>query len=99
MPSLSIYLDLISNTVNTLWNIEYKKTIISFSYLYYITVFFLLTRVLIYFGLTLISLINTKQTTFFKKNNNRNYTGIFLKFFWKNSSKKMFLKLVTVTCL
>lgn len=99
MPDLSIYLDFISNTINTLLNIEYKKIIISFSYLYYITVFFLLTRILVYCGLTLISLINTKQTTFLKKNNSRNYLGIFLKFFWKNSSKKMFLKLVTVTCL
>lgn len=81
MPDLSIYLDFISNTINTLLNIEYKKIIISFSYLYYITVFFLLTRILVYCGLTLISLINTKQTTFLKKNNNRNYLGIFLKFF------------------
>jgi len=99
MPSLSTSFDFVSNAINVLLSIEYKKTLISFSYIYYITIFFLLTRVLVYFGLTLINLINTKQTTFFKKNNIRSYLGIFLKFFWKNSSKKMFLKLVTVTCL
>jgi hypothetical protein len=99
MPSLSTSFDFVSNAINVLLSIEYKKILISFSYIYYITIFFLLTRVLVYFGLTLINLINTKQTTFFKKNNIRSYLGIFLKFFWKNSRKKMFLKLVTVTCL
>lgn len=59
----------------------------------------LLTRVLIYFGITLINLVNTKHTTSLKKNSVRTYLTVMLKFYWSNSFKKSFLKIVTVTCL
>ncbi len=80
-------------------SIDYKRILISFGYIYYITIFFILTRILIYFGLTLISIINTKHTTFYKKVVRRTTTNVFNKFYWKNSFKKTFLKLVTVKCL
>ncbi len=99
MPNFSDMLSSTDNLINYIFMIEYKKILLSFSYIYYATVFFLLTRVLVYFGLTLINLINVKHSTFLKKKNSRFYTAIFLKVYNNNSFKKNFLKLVTVTCL
>lgn len=98
-PNLKTFTISFPNIFDLIVSIDYKKILISFSYVYYVTIFFLLTRVLIYFGLTLIHLINTKHTTALKKNSTRIQLGVFLKFFSKNSFKKFFLKIVAYTCL
>lgn len=99
MPGFIFVSNYFSEIATTIVSIEYKKLLISFSYVYYATIFFLLTRVLVYFGVMLVNLINTKHTTFFKKKSNRSVLGIFVKFYWFASFKKTFLKLATITCL
>lgn len=84
---------------DTLINFEYKKFLISCSYIYYYTIFFLVLRILIYSGITLINLINTKHTTFYKKKTIRPMSASFLKFYNTVSSKKFLLKLVTIKYL
>ena len=84
---------------DTLINFEYKKFVISCSYVYYYTIFFLVLRVLIYSGITLINLINTKHTTFYKKKSVRTLSSTLLKFYNVVSSKKILLKIVTVKYL
>ena len=99
LPSLIESLNNMPDSVELLLNFDYKSLVISFGFIYYFTVFFILTRVLVYFGLTLIGLINTKHTTFYKAKNTRVLLTVFLKFFNKHSFKTRFLKVVTVTCL
>lgn len=99
MPNGSAFYTTFVKVVNYLIVIEYKKILISFSYIYYATVFFIIVRVLVYCGLTLISLINTKHTTALKQKSFRSLFGVFLKFYKNNSFKNIFLKLVTVNCL
>lgn len=99
MPNLNSGLYNLLSVFDTISHIDYKEIMINFSFIYYVTVFFLLVRVLVYFGLTLINLINTKHTTLFKKNISRFYLGVFLKFYNENATKKKLLKLITVNCL
>lgn len=99
LPSLIDSVNNLPQSVELLLNFDYKGLVISFGFIYYFTVFFILTRVLVYFGLTLISLINTKHTTFYKAKNTRVLLTVFLKFFNKNSFKTRFLKIATITCL
>ncbi len=99
MPNgASFYITFI-NFVNYLFIIEYKKIIVSFSYIYYATVFFIVIRVLVYFGLTLVNLVNSKHTTNIKQFNMRSCLNIFLKFYEPSSFKNIFLKLVIINCL
>lgn len=99
MPNAGLWLNNLLSLSDFFLHINYKEIIINFSFIYYLTVFFLLTRVLVYFGLTLINLINAKHTTLFKKSTSRFYLGVMLKFYNNGSFKKNFLKLVTVNCL
>lgn len=99
IPSLKAFTDNLPQSFELLLNFDYKGLVISFGFIYYFTVFFILTRVLVYFGLTLISLINTKHTTSYKAKSIRVLLTVFLKFFSKNSFKTKFLKIATVTCL
>lgn len=78
---------------------DYKTLLINLGYIYYFTIFFILTRVLIYFGLTLISLINTKHTTSLKKNSVRPLLAVFMKFYSKSQFKVNFLRIVAFKCL
>ncbi len=99
MPNLIAVIESIPGIVTTLISIDYKKWIISFSYIFYFTIFFWLTRVLVYCGITLIGLINTKHTTSLRMKTNRFYSAVFLKIFNTNFFKKNFLNIFTITCL
>lgn len=99
LPGLIDSLNDMPQSVELLLNFDFKGLVISFGFIYYFTVFFILTRVLVYFGLTLIGLINTKHTTFYKFKNTRVLLTVFLKFFNKTSFKTRFLKVATVSCL
>ena len=99
MPNLMAFLQALPGVFTAAINIDYKNVVISLAYIYYFTVFFLLLRILIYCGVTLITLINSKHTTFFKKKAHRTQLAIFLKFNNSYSFKQKFLKLVTVNCL
>jgi len=59
----------------------------------------MLTRILIYFGVTLIGLINSKHTTSLKKNSVRTLLAVFMKFYSKKTFKMNFLKLAAFKCL
>lgn len=98
-PDFAAFLSSLPQVFELFLNFDYKGLVISFGFVYYFTVFFILVRVLVYFGLTLISLINTKHTTFYKTQNTRVLLTVFLKFFSKNSFKSKFLKIATITCL
>lgn len=99
MPiSTSNITDMLS-LLNYLNSICYKDLIINFSYIYYITIFFLLTRILIYFGVSFINLVNSKHTTCVKNHSVRVLFTFFMKFYQKNSTKQTLLKLTTITCL
>jgi hypothetical protein len=99
LPNLTAFLQTLSEIFLTIINLDFKRLIISLSYIYYFTVFFLMLRILIYCGVTLVGLINTKHTTFLKKNSTRTQLAVFLKFNNTHSLKQNFLKLVTVNCL
>jgi hypothetical protein len=79
--------------------IDYKNFFLNFSFIYYITVFLLLSRILLYFGLTLINLINSKHSIHLKGVNNKNLFFSFLKLNNKNLLKNHFLKLITTKYL
>ncbi len=80
-------------------DVDYKSFLLSFGYVYYFTVFFILTRVLVYFGITLISLLNTKHTTGLKKTSTRPLLAVFMKFYNKRGFKASFLKIAAFKCL
>lgn len=80
--------------------VDYKTFFVNFGFIYYITIFFLLSRILLYFGLTLINLINAKHSVHLKSNNsNKVLFSIFIKLYASNSLKNNFLKLITVNYL
>jgi cell division protein FtsB len=79
--------------------VDYKVFFSNLSFIYYITVFFLLSRILLYFGLTLINLINSKHSVHLKNRNSKVLFSIFIKLYNNNSLKNNFLKLITVTYL
>lgn len=79
--------------------IDYKNFFLSFSFIYYITVFLLLSKILLYFGLTLINLINSKHSIHLKSVNNKNLFFSFLKLNNKNLLNNHFLKLITTKYL
>lgn len=92
----------ITGTINILEyfnSIDYREFIINFSYVYYLTIFFLLIRILIYFGVSFVNLINIKYSTFVKTHNTRFFFTFFMKFYKKSSIKQIVLKLIAVTCL
>ncbi len=93
------FIKLLPTIFDTLINFEYKKFLISCSYIYYYTIFFWVLRILIYCGISLINLINTKHTSFFKIKNVRVTTTTIIKFYNISSLKKSLLKLVTVKYL
>ncbi len=80
-------------------NFEYKNFLISCSYIYYYTVFFWLTRVLVYSGLTLINLINKKHTTFFSNSIKRTLSFTIMKNFNNTSFKSNFLRTAAIIYL
>lgn len=80
-------------------NFEYKQLLMSCTFIYYYTIFFWLTRVLVYCGLTLINLINTKHTTSLKKVTKRTLSLTILKFFNQTSLKQNFLKIAAIIYL
>lgn len=81
-----------------LLSIDYIELLLNYSVIYYIVVFFLLSRVLLYFGITIITLINTKHSISFKKINNKSQLLTYLKF--NNISFRCkTLKLIIINCL
>lgn len=94
----SYYYDIINNLA-ILLNFDFKKFIAEFSYVYYVTIFFMLVRITGYFGIMLISLINTRHTTKLKTNSFRNILGIFVKLYPLGTFRKNLLKLITVIYL
>ena len=87
------------NLIQYLTSIDYKNFILNFSFVYYITVFLLLSRILLYFGLTLINLINSKHSIHLKTVNSKNLFVSFIKLNNKNLLKNKFLKLITIVYL
>ena len=99
MPNVMAVIMAIPVIFDYLINFEYKTFLISCSYVYYYTIFFWLIRVLIYCGLSLVNLINTKHTTLLKKNNKRSFSLLVLKFFQGKSLKENFLKTAVIIYL
>lgn len=99
MPNLMAVIKAIPTVFDFLLNFEYKKFLISCSYIYYYTVFFWFTRVLVYCGLTLINLINSKHTTLVKKTTKRTLSFTIMKFFNNTTLKNNFLKTAAIIYL
>ncbi len=80
-------------------NFEYRRFLLSISYLYYYTVFFWAIRVVIFCGVTFVNLINYKFTTSLKKKNLRNTNTVLLKSLNINSYKTNFLQVASIIYL
>lgn len=88
----------IPNTGHALVTLDYKLVMTNISFIYYTTLFFWLTRVLVYFGLTLINLINKKHTTQVTLPKTRQESSLHLKLLL-TTSKKNYLALAINTLL
>lgn len=89
----------LTDIFNSLMSVEYKALLVNFSFVYYITIFFILVRILIYFGVSIINLVNSKYSSLIKVTSYRLLFNSILKFYETNSLKHTILKLTTVTCL
>lgn len=93
-PNLKSMTLSLPSVIDSVLAIEYKKILLSLSYIYYVTIFFMLTRVLVYFGLMLINLINARHSTLIKQQVVRNQFGVFLKSWSTSSFRTNFIKVV-----
>ena len=99
MPKSKTSYTSLLDLLNSLFFIDVKELLINFSFIYYITIFFILVRILIYFGVSIINLINAKYSSLVKVTNHRIIFSSILKFYETNNLKYTILKLTTITCL
>ena len=99
MPKSKTSFISLGDLLNSCFAVDVKELLINFSFIYYITVFFILVRILIYFGVSIINLINTKYSSLAKVTNNRVLFSCILKFYETKSLKYTIIKLTTITCL
>lgn len=93
------YWEIFNIYFSILLSFQYKKFLISLNFIYYFTIFFWLTRVTVYAGITLITLINTKHTTIYKKKSVRSPFNIWIKHYNTFNLKKNYLKLISYVYL
>ncbi len=99
MPKSKTSYTSLLDLLNSLFVFDIKELLINFSFIYYLTVFLILVRILIYFGVSIINLINIKHSSLVKTTNVRSLFNCILKFYETNSLKYTIIKLTTVTCL
>ncbi len=99
MPNLMALIKAIPTIFDAVINFEYKRFLLSVSYLYYYTVFFWAVRVVIFCGVTFVNLINYKFTTSLKKKTVRNVNTVLLKNLNTNFFKVNFLQVALIIYL
>jgi len=78
---------------------SFTELLVSFSFIYYITIFFILVRILIYFGVGIVNLVNTKHSSFVTIVRRRFFLSFFLKCYQIRSFKNIILQIAMCTCL